>query len=155
MSYEIYNKLKAKFDKNGYFYWYKIKKDDVVLIAKGSTRTDAKNNLLERVKNKEKYQNQLVFKVKIELIEPEKIKKPLINGIIAIHVDAYKISKKYALVDTDVNLTKTVWVPTDQYDKFKFEDVKKIIKLIHERKIDLNPLNVTTINDIKKGKGKK
>lgn len=148
MTDEIYNKLATKLNESGYVFYYLIT-DKIKQIAKGPDDEQAKQNLFILIKKHSKLIDKNIYRCVLKLYKPKHLNDTLVNGIISINIKKFKINEK-KLIEPDYPASKIIWVPSEQHKIFKIENIKMIVKAFDDEKIDLNPLKIVTIKDIKK-----
>jgi len=151
MSNEIYDKLKNKLDEKGYIQIYILEKktgqEKIKKIIEEKNKSQAKQKLIELTEKHEKINNQEIFQVEFKLFKPNKTKDPLVNGVLGISISNHK-NKNGKITKIVPSFFKIFWMPEDQYKNFRTDNVKLMIQNLIDKKIDMNPLKIITINDI-------
>lgn len=133
-------KIQKIIDKQGKYSYYLITDDgnDIKLIAKGDDKTDVENVVLEKIANKKRYINDFIYSVEIYVNE-RYIDNPhrLVIGPIHLRIKQFIISSKFKLKYEAIFKTGSVWYTNADIlnDRFHFNDIKKIIKIIHNENV--------------------
>lgn len=134
------SKIKDVIKTQGKYGYYLIDNDKVKLVSKGQTKLIAKNDFLKKIKGKERFIDSTVYEVSININEKYITKSSsLIAGPVSLVIKEFIITKKYKLsYEADFKFG-SVWYTNDDIGKgeFHFNDIKKIIKNIHDKNINI------------------
>lgn len=144
---KMIKKIKSKIDKirktvdlQGRYAYYLITDDEVKLVNKGHKQSTTKKDFYEKIKNKSKYINNDVYEVEL-IIDEKYIEKQssVVAGPVSLHIKQYIINDDFKLVHKYEHKNGAVWYTNADLleDGFHFNDIKKIIKDIDTRNINI------------------
>ena len=141
------SKIQDVVDKHGRYGYYLISGDEVKLVTKNHDKENATENFLEKIKEKEKYINSIVYIVDLAINKKYVANKhDLVAGPVSLKIIQYHVNKKYNLQYKSGYKNGAIWYTNqDLLDgAFHITDIKKIIKIIHD-----NDVNIISAGKIK------
>lgn len=134
------DKIKNIINDQGEYGYYLINNDNVKLVSKGDDKKKAKKEFLKKIKGKERYVGDTVYEVKV-VIKEKYIKKTsdLVAGPVSLLIKEFMISESFKLKYEADYKYGSVWYTNSDLlrGKFRFGDIKKIVKAIDDHNINI------------------
>lgn len=147
-------KIQDVIEKQGKYGYYIIYNDSVILANKDHNKEDAKENFLEKIEGNKKYIDSFVYVVDI-VIDDKYVthEHKLVAGPLSLKIKQYHINDKYKLKYKSGYKNGAIWYTNDDIllNAFKFSDIKKMIKIIHDNDVNIISMGKVRAVDILDG----
>jgi len=149
-NYNVYSieKIKKKLKKKHLFYYYLVKKDKDILIAKGDKIRKTKNIVKEKIKNKpKKYEKQFLKRIQVKI--PKKgweLGRP--KSEILVILNNYQIINSKIKSTLIENKSGAIWFPNHwiRIHGWNKDYIKNIVKYIRKKNISLSRIGCNSYN---------
>ena len=135
-----YKTIKKKLKSNHKYFWYLVNANKYILIAKGKTRREAKENVYNKIKkNLEGY--NLVF-IYLSFHSGDKFGQ---GSQIAANISFHQVKPNLKIRQTDEIQAGSIWFKENYLEVFgwKYEYLKKLVELLFSKKKKLSVMGLS------------
>lgn len=144
---DVISNIKKMIKDKGKYIWYVAIDDDIKLISTGKTKKEAKEVIYDKVSEDKKFIGLTFYLVTMtvnkDVIGNNSFTKP---GAFSIFTSKYHLNKKNKLISDDS--FGTIWFSDENIMNYGFKTsfFKTILNEIHEDKVSVNIVDMTTFD---------
>ena len=140
-----FDEIKEELSKGTQYYLFQLGKK-IMLISKGDTKTETKENFSKKVIAKpDKFKNTNYILLYFEFQEPD---NKITFGNLLVHIKHYKVSVNMSLEQDTKIKDKYVWFSKEFLEEngWSNEYLKQIAKVVNDKKVKFNILDMPSYN---------
>lgn len=142
------NKALKKIMSGAKVYWYMIKNNNSILVAKGKNKKESEQMLKNKIKTKpDKYKNAIIWRLVIKLFDERRTKNKSVAGDVLIQIVNYSINDKLKIKETPQKYKHgSIWFTRDWLNTHGWDKsyITNILKSLIKNKVKLDSISPYT-----------